>query len=326
MSTPTTATATLPSLPRYNQLHYPFTPSHHQSYQDPNTATYRVKNPSLPSSSSARLAYSSSGYFASSSNGSPASNVISLSSTSSTRPVPQEPPIVPPQRVESDHTAMSTALAHTPPPPASQPARKRRRSKGPDWESFYKNGVPAEVIVIDDNTPEPAQKATSAASSHTLTNSHIDGAASLTSAHHVAKKRKRDDEPAHYDPVYHNHIVSSHANSPHHNATPTKSTISSDRTNSAIHTTAATSLDSLSSTGSHQYDYDSQVGQKRKRTTRQQIAAEAKRRDASALSDAFSSYRPPPYPPKKAADVHVKVIADVRVVICAIPHTLSKTY
>jgi len=200
----------------------------------------------------------------------------------------------------------------------TQPARKRRRSKGPDWETFYKNGVPAEVIVIDDNTPEPGQKASSYTSSYTVTTSQPDGVSGLASARHVAKKRKRDDEPTRYDPVHHNNIVGSHATTPHQIATPTKSTISSDRTNSAIHTTAATSLDSLSSAGG-QYDYDSHVGQKRKRTTRQQIAAEARRRDASALADAFSSYRPPPYPPKKAADVPVKVIADVSSITCLSP-------
>jgi dual-specificity kinase len=68
-------------------------------------------------------------------------------------------------------------------------------------------------------------------------------------------------------------------------------------------------LGSLSSNG--QYEYDIQPGQKRKRTTRQQIANEARRREAGNLTDAYANYRPPPYPPKKARDVHIAVIPDV---------------
>ena len=55
-----------------------------------------------------------------------------------------------------------------------------------------------------------------------------------------------------------------------------------------------------------------QPGQKRKRVaTRQQIAQEAKRRETEINGDAFSSYRPPPRPPIKAAEVNVKVMQDV---------------
>lgn len=36
----------------------------------------------------------------------------------------------------------------------NQRPRKRRRSREPDWETFYRNGWPEEVIVIEDS-PEP---------------------------------------------------------------------------------------------------------------------------------------------------------------------------
>lgn len=198
-----------------------------------------------------------------------------------------------------------------------EPQRKRRRSREPDWDTFYRNGLPKEIIIIDD-TPEPERPTVAVAvavsppktvSTHGQQSVAI--GSSNASALHVAKKRKRDDEPVHYDPVHHSgghHAVASHTTTPHQHATPSKSTVSSDRTNSAKHTTAATSLGSLSSNG--QYDAQAQPGQKRKRTTRQQVANEAKRREA-ATADAFDSYRPPPYPPKKAADVHVKVIPEV---------------
>ena len=190
------------------------------------------------------------------------------------------------------------ATSQAQPLPEPRPARKRRRSREPDWENFYKNGLPKEIIVIED-TPEPQQPNPS---SQALTNGHAPAATAATDGANSssAKKRKRDNEPTPYDPVHHSAVVGSH--------TPSKST-ASDRTNSAVHTTAATSLGSLSSNGL--YEHNVQSGQKRKRTTRQQVANEARRRDAGAVTDAFASYKPPPFPPKKARDVHITVISDV---------------
>jgi dual-specificity kinase len=195
---------------------------------------------------------------------------------------------------------MPTTASQAQPLAEPQPPRKKRRSREPDWTTFYKNGLPKEIIVIDD-TPEPERPNAPTAAAQTLANgrSHVvtNGGAPGSSA----KKRKRDDEPTPYDPVHHSAAVGSH--------TPSKSTAASDRTNSAIHTTAATSLGSLSSNGQYEYD-TTQSGQKRKRTTRQQIANEARRREAAIYTDALAHYRPPPYPPKKARDVHIKVVAD----------------
>jgi dual-specificity kinase len=185
---------------------------------------------------------------------------------------------------------------------ATQPPRKRRRSREPDWKTFYKNGLPKEVIVIED-TPEPEQPNGVSSSAQTLSGRTLVAGDSSVNGSSM-KKRKRDDDLTPFDPVHHSAITASH--------TPSKSTIASDRTNSAIQTTAATSLGSLSSNG--QYEYDTQPGQKRKRTTRQQIANEARRREAAIANDALAHYRPPPFPPKKARDVHIKVIPDVSVV------------
>ena len=211
--------------------------------------------------------------------------------------MPHEPATLPPLVDTSQHHAMSAAPQHGAEPP---PPRKRKRSEHKtDWSEFYRNGLPKEVIVIDD-TPEP--EAGTGASWHPQTNGH---AASATETRHAAKRQRRDEEPTHYDPVYHN-ATSSRTHTSRQLGSPTQSTVSSDRTNSAIHTTAATSLGSLSSTGT--YDHDAQPGQKRRRTTRQQVANEAKRREAP--TDAFASYVAPPKPPKKAPEVPVKVIHD----------------
>ncbi len=314
MSTPTTATATLPHYNPYNSHHY--LSSHHQSYQDSGTVAYRVNNPTL--SSSRPLAYPPSGYFASSTAGTVSNGVTSPSYTAP-RLLNDESPS--PARSGMSYSAMPPVRpsAHSS-TQDSQPSRKRRRSREPDWVDFYKNGLPKEIIVIDDS-PEPEQAKPIAKEAPRVLPAPIsvgsgstvghDAATAGAAARHVAKKRKRDNEPAHYDPVYHNTYAGSHTQTPHGHGSPAKSTVSSDRTTSAVQTTAATSLDSLSSTASNTQDYYSvHAGQKRKRTTRQQIATEAKRREAEA-SDALLTYQPPPYPHKKASDVPVKLIHDV---------------
>lgn len=181
-----------------------------------------------------------------------------------------------------------------------QPSRKRRRSREPDWHTFYKNGLPKEVIVIDD-TPEPE-----ANTGRKLANGSTVVAPNDNISRQVVKKRRRDDEPSTIQGAgYHVKLLDSHKHTPLQTTTPAGSSLSSsDRTNSAANTTAPTSL---SSNG--QYD-DAQAPQKRKRT-RQQVANEAKRRDVDGLGDPFLTYKPPPYPPKKAGEVNVQVVHDV---------------
>ncbi|KAK3295466.1 kinase-like domain-containing protein [Chaetomium fimeti] len=288
MSTPTTATATLP---HYSPHHfrYPHHQHPHQSYAQANSSSFRPPAPILPPAS--RLAYPSPGYSSAASHSS--GNGVATVPSGHARVAPHEPADGT-SRLDHLYTNMPAA-PQAQPLAESQPPRKKRRSREPDWKTFYKNGLPKEIIVIDD-TPEPERANASATlangRSHVVTNGGAPGSS--------AKKRKRDDEPTPYDPVHHSAALGSH--------TPSKSTAASDRTNSAIHTTAATSLGSLSSNG--QYEYDTQPGHKRKRTTRQQIANEARRREAAIYTDALAHYRPPPYPPKKARDVHIKVVAD----------------
>lgn len=183
-----------------------------------------------------------------------------------------------------------------------QPSRKRRRSREPDWNNFYRNGLPKEIIVIDD-TPEPE-----ANTGRKITNGNtiVPDSAATAAAQQAAKKRRRDDPPLGYHVQYlGGSHPGSHTNTPLPNTTPAGSTLSSDRTNSALNTTAPTSLSSNS-----QYD-ELAAPLKRKRTTRQQAANEAKRRDVDGLGGAFMAYKPPPFPPKKSAEVPVRVIHDV---------------
>ncbi|SPO01094.1 probable dual specificity tyrosine-phosphorylation-regulated kinase 2 [Cephalotrichum gorgonifer] len=188
----------------------------------------------------------------------------------------------------------------------------RQRSREPDWNSFYKNGLPKEIIVIDD-TPEPeAGTADPNQPSHHIVNgaanAYVNGNGNgsgppAAAARPAAKKRKRDEEAVNIDRGHHysQKYGTSHPSTPHMNGSASGS-ISTDRT--TVQTAAATSLSSNSA-----YDYDVQLGNKRKRT-RQQVANEAKRREVDLLGDAYISYKPPPHPPKKAGDVPVRVAHD----------------
>lgn len=179
-------------------------------------------------------------------------------------------------------------------------SRKRRRSREPDWQDFYRNGLPSEVIVIDD-TPEPEANTGRELINgrHIPGSSHTMAAASSRQSQQLqsqpAKRRRRDPSP--------NYHIQYLLSSSHLPSVSGASTLSSDRHTSGVATTAPTSL----SSNGH---YDESGPLKRKRT-RQQVADEAKRRDIEGLGDSLTTYIPPPYPPKKAGDVSVRVVNDV---------------
>ncbi|KAJ9616331.1 serine threonine protein kinase CMGC group [Cladophialophora chaetospira] len=179
-------------------------------------------------------------------------------------------------------------------PSQSNSALPDSRKKQPDWNEFYKNGVPKEIIVIDDDSPEPERTARQQRQEPTSYQSN------------AGRKRKVDQG---YDVEY--------TDSPTYSTHPAKFASSSasyhsgDRTTSLQTVTAPTSLESYgSNTASNSYE-DVRVGQKRKRVQPQkETRAQAKRKQQEAIPDAFLDYVPPPKPLKKAADVHVPVMRD----------------
>ncbi|KAF2119913.1 kinase-like domain-containing protein [Lophiotrema nucula] len=209
------------------------------------------------------------------------------------------------RRTATGHARQTQQL---PPPSApsasdmSSSASYANRRRNPDWADFYKNGLPKEVIVIDDDDEESRQPPRQAQPSRNATNG---------SMRHADKKRKTTASTA-YDPVYNQHTSYSTTQTPYYDS-PNHST-STDRTTSALNTTAATSLGSQASSGQHISPLENGVaGQKRKRTraAAQDEAKEAKRRELDHDDNPFSLYQPPPNPVIKAKDVYVQVIADV---------------
>jgi dual-specificity kinase len=291
MSTPSTATATLPP----HQPHYGY--SHHQNYQS-NGTSYRANNSLFNGASRLGGSY----HFPGSSSNVTSNGGQSINPPRSTQVITQSIP-----RAEIKDKTMPLSQSTS-----AQATKKRQRSREPDWNSFYKNGLPKEVIVIDDSPPPTISESVEPVSvpqSRGQTSRTVVGG----SARHAAKKRKREGAGSVYDPVYHLQETPSNNQTPIYKESPSESTISTDRTTSAQHTTAATSLGSQYSGGTNGYEGDDvQPGQKRKRvTTRQQIANEAKRREIEINGDAFSNYKPPPRPPIKAPEVNVKVMPDV---------------
>ncbi|KAI0402670.1 kinase-like domain-containing protein [Xylaria palmicola] len=316
MSTPTTATATLP--PHYRHHHHP-AHHHYPAYPTlPATSSYRpvapgpgsplLPTPTPPTASTATVAnrlsqqqhqylhchhhapasvassYTNNPTYPPSEvtpNGAVASVAPARHISARTRSTPQS---------EAHHATMASSTYSE-----TQP-RKRRRSKEPDWKQFYKNGLPKEIIVIDDS-PEPDSQPSTATTSRTYTNDTANSSTNKQPARHVAKRRRKEDGL--FTDMHDARLNGSYQQ-------PSNSgSASTDRTTSAYNTTAPTSL----SSNGH-YDYEApQTGQKRKRT-RQQIAQDAKRREVEVLGDVLHEYQPPQKPIKKCGEVAVRPVND----------------
>ncbi|KAK1831690.1 kinase-like domain-containing protein [Podospora conica] len=346
MSTPTTVATT--SLPSHYNIHHPHphSHSHYTGYSNPAAAayprqTFQVLPPAPPSANApaslsapapaprlpppSPTAYSSSsshsglngtGAGTGTGTGTAHSHSYSHSATSTRHSLQGATTTLAPiiSNIANNNHSHSHNHSHTQPqyehamPPAPSRVQSGKRKRTPDWDKFYKNGLPQEVIVIHDSpeptAPAPAPALLSAQASTAAHSHEVDTSASENGHATKRQKRQNDREPAHYDPVY-DHNVSSSGRL----ASQSKSTVSSDRTNSAIHTTAATSLGSSSSNGNtHDCETESNPA-KRRRTTRQQVAIDAKRLE-ELRRDTVPVYIPPPFPPVKAGEIHAQVIAD----------------
>ena len=245
MSTPSTATA----------LH----PPHRFLPRYPNSQTsasdYRPSNIAI--SASSRLAYNS------------------FPTTNSPVQSPQQP------NFTSKHDTTNSVMAHS--QASSSRADSSKNSKKADWNNFYRNGIPKEVIVIDDS-PEPSRR----------------------TGQHPEKRRKVDTSAA-YGPAHGQQGIK-------HDESISTSTGSSARTASAMYSTAPTSLTSQGSGGQKTQRIDeSQSGQKRKRPQRNNQRDDSPGPEYITQNHSWSNYYPPPKPPVKASDVFVKPVRDVSI-------------
>ncbi|PNY29403.1 Dual specificity protein kinase lkh1 [Tolypocladium capitatum] len=337
MSTPATALATLLPPPYHCYQRRPQAPSdssnsiaaHSPSNTTATVADYRSAAPSAVSTpAAARLLPLSPACSRPANAGYAADGVISPTQPSQPRPSARDhhrlldqhlglsrscsrprhhfpsPPAACLENIYTAAMARGTVTATTAPGPLDAPSRKRPRSHEPDWDDFYRNGLPREIIIIDD-TPEPE-----ANTSRKITAGHVSAVGGAPAAvlepavtrHHQPTRKRRRDDSADIGRTagsgYHVQYVGLHTD------TSVGSTLSSGATNSAPYATVPTSLSS-----SGRCD-DVQVPTPKRKRTRQQVANEAKRRNVDGLGDGLLAYKPPPYPPKKAGDVRVRVVHD----------------
>ncbi|KAL6236995.1 hypothetical protein BDW75DRAFT_96931 [Aspergillus navahoensis] len=272
MSTPSTATAT-----------HPVT-HHHQHYGFPHHQTY-LPNPSYPPTSTPHL--------------NPVVYPYAVPSSTATLSYTQSS-----HSAAAASTPTTTAAMPQPPKPASTGVSTQSgRRKKPDWGEFYKNGIPKEVIVIDD-TPPPDQPAAASRTYPTASTAH---AANGNMSQPAGKRRRTGIETA-YDLGYYDRPSFS-TNPQQYGEESSAGSLDTDRT-ASLHTTAPTSLSQGSSGASNgAYYEDANVGQKRKRVaTRKSVRDQQKKLEQETATDAFLSYIPPPKPPIKAKDVPVPVV------------------
>lgn len=282
MSTPSTLTTTLP-------------PPHasHYGYQPYQTSPHRFASTNSATNPSARLGQSYSNY----PNNTPTSIPRNPSRTSVSRQQPSQ--------------AMSASIS-------AAEGSKKRKGDGADWDEFYKNGIPKEIIVIDDDTPPRKTKTEPGKTVHPPGGGPNDTtytARDDSFEQHAAKKRKTAQGTAYQQDKYSQPAYSYKSRSDE--VSSGANTISTERTTS-LHTTAPTSLGSHTSQGSAgAYLEDGMVGQKRKRVvTRGALAKEKEKQDVEITGAAWVSYVPPPKPPIKAKEVHVPPVKDVRIQSC----------
>ena len=232
------------------------------------------------------------------------SNDPALSSTSTFNPAYASYPTLARTSTNSRQPAINSSKTTPHIPHASNMPPKSKQKKPPNWHEFFKNGVPDEIIVIEDSPP-PQQKSNGV---HTVNGVHTTNHAAVAQnglpAEHASKKRRTDLGNG---TAARNQVTYSDHNTPQQVGS-NDTTISLDRTTS-IHTTAPTSLGSNGSANSAGHNDAQVTGQKRKRVTRQAAAGEKKRKQQQ--DGAFSDYVPPRKPPIKAHDVPVRLIREV---------------
>ena len=204
------------------------------------------------------------------------------------------PPVSPVSYKQPSHTS-SLAPSHS----TADMSRKQ-----PNWNEFYKNGVPKEIIVIDDDDSPPPQR-----SNRSNAQPQPQEAGSYSSYNDRSRKRKIDHG---YDVDYNDSPTYSTHPAKFGGSSSSASYHSGDRTTSLQTVTAPTSLESYGSNGASNSYEDVRTGSKRKRVQPQkETRAQAKKKQQETAPDAFADYVPPPKPLKKSGEVNVPVVRDV---------------
>ena len=191
-------------------------------------------------------------------------------------------------------------------PEMPPPANRRRRP--PNWDNYFQNGVPKEIITISD-TPEPETRAAKHATTYADAQPTVAGASSH------ADKRRRVDATAHKEPTYQPSNGVNRRRPWEDDSELSNSADSRGRsaaTNS--YSTGQTSLSAGSGTQQRARIDNTQIGQKRKRPARDRSSegsSEVEVVSKTTAQDQWGPYIPPARPPIKAKEIYVKPIHEV---------------
>lgn len=180
--------------------------------------------------------------------------------------------------------------------PEMPPPKGKRKA---DWSDFYRNGVPKEVIVIDDS-PEPTGRSTKRVAEYGEFHPTVAGAA----VGHADKRRKLgmmgpNDVASLRDIEYGEHSTST-------------SESSRGRSTAGHYSTGPTSLGSSSSGSQRIMRLDNtRIGDKRKRRDQSDDEDSEVELLRQKHYDPWGDYIPPVQPTMKAKEVTVKVVHDV---------------
>lgn len=212
------------------------------------------------------------------------------------------------------HRPASAATRQLPPlrNTGSSSEMQSTRRKKPDWNEFYKHGVPKEVIVIEDS-PEPQFKKSVSTQVDLMAIPPVDSLDSQKPSYSTTQTPYYDNSSSNQVGTPKSMTAQSMTAQPDSEPanSPTQQTASTDRTASAYNTTiTSTSLGSQASNGAlAAYDEAVGVGQKRKRT-RAEVDDTRVAKKRETRESPYVDYRPPRKPLIKAKDVYVEPIVD----------------
>jgi len=192
-------------------------------------------------------------------------------------------------------------------PRSSMDEPSSRRQRSANWNDFYKNGLPSEVIVIEDDSPGPQPPRTIRLSPAHASRTLVDNSGSVR---HVDKRRRVNTPPKQNSLNRAATKIETHSS--HHQVSASSGTVSSGRRTSGPYSTGPTSLESSSSANRQQVPVReaAQPGQKRKRPERT-AEVDAEQLEFIAQHRTWSNYFPPPNPPIKAHEVFVAQVKEV---------------
>lgn len=206
----------------------------------------------------------------------------------------------PSQPTHPEQAQHSYSIAYTPFNGPRDVSSSKGSVRKTDWQEFYKNGIPKEVIVIDDDSPSPHAQQRQG-SLQALAGASSRPANSNGDTRHIDKRRRTDGLAA-YNAVYVNHQPANNENSSN----------SLTRTASGVYSTAPTSIDTTNGQKYHSR-IDEHAGQKRKHLSRDRLGDDDFDMDVIVQHRTWANYVPPPKPPVKASDVYVNLVRDVGV-------------